>query len=188
MKSTGRLMTLSGQMPKRLFESPLERDPYTILEYANVLDINRAWRVLSMRCWIQEDVAGLGFLNNGIIAFDVQLNTDDILFPSAMNNAGDNRAVGFGNLLYSVADNWTKSPSPTFTGAGRGIVNQEYFIHPDRIVQNKLVLCAAGNGSQALTENTGGYTMNYMVYLEEVDITPTESIVYNIKSKAQDIS
>jgi len=188
MKSTGRLMTLSGQMPKRLFDSPLERDPYTILEYANVLDINRAWRVLSMRCWIQEDTTELGFLDDGMISFDVQLNTDDILFPNAMNNAGDNRAVGFGNMLYSVSSGFYKSSSPAYTGAPRGIMNQEYFIHPDRIVQNKLVLCASGDGAQALTENKPGYTMNYIVYLEEVDITPTESIVYNIKSKAQDIS
>lgn len=187
MKRTGKLMTLSGQMPKRLFDEPLFRNPHTVLEYSNVLDINRAWRVLDFRCWIQEDVSDLGFTEAGLLSFDVQLNTDEILNPVAFNNAGDNRAVGFGNMLYSVSDGMYK-PGFAFTGGTRGIMNQEYFIHPDRIVQNKLILCATGDGAQALTENKPGYTMNYMIYLEEVDITPTESIVYNIKSKAQDIS
>ena len=44
MKKTGKTLTLSGQMPKRQFGMEMFRNPHTILEYSNVLDINRAWK------------------------------------------------------------------------------------------------------------------------------------------------
>jgi hypothetical protein len=50
-----------------------------------------------------------------------------------------------------------------------------------------LTISAQAPGSSDL-EAAAGYTLNYVVNLEEVEITPIESIVYNIKSKAQDLA
>jgi len=58
---------------------------------------------------------------------------------------------------------------------------------PDHIIQNKLTISAYSGGSSGV-EGLDGYTLNYIVYLEEYDITPSESIIYNIKGKAQDLS
>jgi len=165
----------------------LDRDPHTILEYSNVLDINRAWRVLDFKAWIQEDTAQLGFTIPGLIGFDVQLSTDEIPNSNDWNNAGENRALGWGTFGYNCMD-CTYDLRAGFTGAPRILMPGDYFMHPDRIVQNKLTIGAAGSGADALVENKPGYTMNYIVYLEEVEISPQESIIYNIKSKAQDIS
>ena len=90
MKLTGKTLTLSGQMPKRSFNQQLFRDPYTILEYANVLDINKAWRLKDFKCWIQEDGRDLGVMTeNATFGLDVQLSTDDIPNSADWNNAGD---------------------------------------------------------------------------------------------------
>jgi hypothetical protein len=58
----------------------------------------------------------------------------------------------------------------------------------DHVVQNKLTISAGASGNAQLEAITTGYTLNYIVNLEEYDITPVESIIFNIKSKAQDLS
>ena len=79
MKRTGKTLTLSGQMPKRLFGQQIFRDPHTILEYSNVLDINRAWRVVDFHCWIMENDKELGDLtNNAQFGVDVQFQINQI--------------------------------------------------------------------------------------------------------------
>jgi len=51
-----------------------------------------------------------------------------------------------------------------------------------------LTISAQGTGGNAVIEALEGYTLNYIVYLEEYDITPDESIIFNIKGKAQNVS
>lgn len=187
MKRTGKTLTLSGQMPKRLFGTQLFRFPHTILEYSNVLDINRAWRIKDFKCWIQENDKELGPIGENLqFGLDVQLSTDDIPNDADWNNAGDNRAVGWGTLSYFIGDGQYK-PTASFAGASRMLMNSEYWMMPDHIIQNKLTISAYSGGSSGV-EGLTGYTLNYIVYLEEYDITPSESIIYNIKGKAQDLS
>ena len=60
---------------------------------------------------------------------------------------------------------------------------------PDHIIQNKLIIGYTAVGPQAVVEAAQNkYELNYIVELEEWDITPVESIFHNIKSKAQDLS
>jgi hypothetical protein len=183
MKKTGKTLTLSGQMPKRAFMQQLFRDPHTILEYSNVLDINKAWKVKDFRCWIQE--SSFGQTADAYITVDTQLSTDDIPNANDWNNAGENRAIGWGTLAYNCNAMTSKPQSPA--GTPRSLENSEYFMHPDHLIQNKLTISAHAFGDQSTLENKE-YTLNYIVYLEEYDISPTESIIFNIKSKAQDLS
>lgn len=185
MKRTGKILTLSGQLPKRNFASPLSRDPHTILEYSNVLDISKAWRVIDFKCWIQETALEMGINKEVAIGMDVQLSTDEIPNGPDWNNAGENRAVGWGTLSYWVTQANLK-PTIVMAGHSRMLMNSEYWMMSDHVIQNKLTISAQAPGSSDL-EAANGYTLNYIVNLEELDITPTESIVYNIKSKAQDI-
>lgn len=188
MKLTGKTLTLSGQMPKRSFNQQLFRDPYTILEYANVLDINKAWRLKDFKCWIQEDGRDLGVMTeNATFGLDVQLSTDDIPNSADWNNAGDNRAVAWGTLAYALSDTYA-GKTQAFSGFQRMLLNSEYFVQPEHVIQNKLTISAASAGQNSEIEGLTGYTLNYLVYLEEIEITPSESIIYNIKGKAQDVS
>ncbi|GAH90431.1 unnamed protein product [marine sediment metagenome] len=185
MKRTGKTLTLSGQMPKRLFGSPIERDPHVILEYANVLDISKAWRVKDFSCWIQQSALVMGITEQTQVGIDVQLSTDDIPNFPDWNNAGENRAISWGTLSYFFGDGQYK-PQALAVQPSRLLMNSEYWVLPDHVVQNKLTLGAGCAGASTL-ENSNGYILNYIVNLEELDITPTESIIYQIKSKAQDV-
>lgn len=188
MKATGKRLVLSGLLPAKLFWNPLERDPVTILEYANVLDITRAWKVKSFRCWLKSNVADMGFAGDCKLNFRYQLNTDDIPYAPDWFNAGDNRAIAWGTTAYDCLQDGIKA-GPPFTGAGAQLTNEEVFFQPDHIVQNKLVIGYTGIGPQAIVEAaSNSYELNYIIELEEWDITPTESIFHNIKSKAQDLS
>lgn len=187
MKRTGKTLTLSGQMPKRPFSQQLFRDPHTVLEYANVLDINRAWKVKKFSTWIQETATEMGaFTSPFTFGLDVQLSTDEIPVANDWNNAGDNRAIGWGTLSYDVEDSSSKNVA-LFTGGQRRLMYSEYWLHPDNIVQNKLTISAQSTGGNAVVESLDGYTLNYIIELEEVEITPVESIVFNIKSQGQSL-
>lgn len=188
MKRTGKTLTLSGQMPPRLFGQQLFRDPHTILEYSNVLDVKRAWRVRDFSVWIQESANDfIGLTGPQQFGLECQLSSDDIPNAADWNNAGDNRAVGWGNLTYFLGDGQYK-PAVAYQGSSKMLMNSEYWMMEDHIIQNKLTISAQALGAAGLEAVTNGYTLNYIVNLEEWDITPIESIVFNIKSKAQDLS
>jgi len=188
MKKTGKTLTLSGQMDKRLFLTQFFRDPKTILEYSNVLDLKKAWKVKDFRCWIQETGTQLGAITeNATFGIDVQLSTDDIPNSNDWNNAEENRAIGWGTLSYALSDTYAGKTN-AFNGVQRMLLNSEYWMHPEHLVQNKLTISAQGTGANAQIEGLDGYTLNYIVYLEEYDITPDESIIFNIKGKAQNVS
>ena len=187
MKATGKTLVLSGLLPSKLFGSAVFRDPVTILEYANVLDISRAWKVKSFRCWLKSTVAEMNFLHDCKLAFRYQLNTDDIPNSPDWFNAGDNRAIAWGTTAYDCIGEGIKNLA--YSGAGTQLLNEEIFLQPDHIVQNKLVIGYQGVGPQLVVEAAANqYQLNYIIELEEWDITPTESIFHNIKSKAQDLS
>lgn len=189
MKRTNRTMTLAGTTPRKLFGSQLFRDPITILEYSNVLDINKAWRIKSMRCWIKDTLQEMSIPSDCNINIRYQLNTDDIPYSGDWFNAGDNRAICFGTTAYSL-NGYAWKPAGAFSGSGVALLNEEVFIKPEHIIQNKLTLGYMGIGPQDVVESasTVGYSLNYLVELEEWDITPVESIIFNIKAKAQDLS
>ena len=186
MKKTGKTLTLSGQMPQRQFGELLFRDPKTILEYSNVLDINKAWKVKDFRCWIQGTCNDMGINKEACTGLDVQLSTDNIPNSGDWNNATENRAIGWGTLSYWFTQSNIKVSTPQ-AGLARMLMNSEYWMHPDHLIQNKLTISAQATGNTDLEAATG-YVLNYIVYLEEYDITPSESIVFNIKGKAQNVS
>ena len=92
MKRTGKTLTLSGLLPAKLFGSQIFRDPVTILEYSNVLDITRAWKVKDVRCFLKSNALELGFLEDCLINVRYQMNTDDIPNSNDWYNAGANRS------------------------------------------------------------------------------------------------
>ncbi len=53
MKGTGKTLTLSGTLPPKLFYSQLFRDPHPVLEYSNVLDLTKAWKIKEVKCRLQ---------------------------------------------------------------------------------------------------------------------------------------
>jgi hypothetical protein len=183
-------MTLAGTTPYTLFTGEMHRQPLTILEYSNVLDISKAWRVKNFRVWIKSSAQEMNLLADSLLNLKYQLNTDDM--DIGYFNIGDNRTIGMGTTAYNVSGygyNPDKSLTLGFSGAGVQLMNEEVFMKEDHVVQNKLVLGYQVIGPQQVVEAASNmYMCNYLVELEEYDISPTESIIFNIKAKGQDLS
>lgn len=186
MKRTGKTLTLSGQLAKRQAGVDIGVDPTTILEYGNVLDINKAWKVVSYRVWLQErDGASLGLTDEAVMTLYTQLNTDFVQpVGPTWYNAEINRSIAYSNTLYNATVPAYRAG--VYSNSGVGIQNQAYFIQPEHIVQNNLILGTQLQGGGSAENAT--YTVNYIVYLEEYDISANESIIFNVKSKGQDLS
>ena len=173
MKTTGKRMTLRGQIPDCRFD---QWETKNILDYVNVLDISKAWRVVYYMHWLGDypsrDSTGLGqeWSLNGI------LSTDDLAVVES--NANDNRQIAWSNQLYSTGGK--------VAGAyGDGLMQEQYVIDPDHIIQKRLdinFLPQGGTSMESLFVD-----VNFIVYLEEIEITANESIISTIKQSAQNI-
>jgi len=183
MKMTGREMTLRGTISQQLNRAFA---PHNIFEYANVLDLSKAWKVKGYAVWAQGWRDGFA-TNNALDSASIEsfLATDIGIFDSAsvlMNNSPeDNRQIAWGNVRLSMGAgdkaNNTQSQS---------VAQEHYWIDPQHIIQDELNLYLRIGASDAYEGQIKNF--NYIVYLEEVEITPVESIIFNIKGKSQDLS
>lgn len=183
MKDTSKTMTLAGTIYQTQFNRSMLNE--TILEYTNVLDIGRAWKVKSFDCWIASDVDSMVFVQNCLIDFRFSLATDEVGNAADYWKAGDNRLIGFKEVAYACAEDYYK-PIAAYSGAPTQNLNVETYMKPNHIIQNRLDIAFSGTGSHSIHESAY-FDFNYIIELEEVTVTPTESIVFNIKSAAQDL-
>lgn len=184
MKRNSKTMTLRGSL-----STVVNRDwfQYNILEYSNVLDLSKAWKVIGYSVW------PTGFRDGFAASLTLQtasiesfLATDINIFDTAniqiLNSPEDNRQIAWGNTLVNLA-------SADKVGAStkvQSVESQHFWIDPNHIIQDELNLylrIGASNEYEGAIKQ-----MNYIVYLEEYEITDIESIVYNIKGKSQDLS
>lgn len=183
MKETNRTMTLRGTIPC-VFNANF--DSYKIFEYANVLDLNKAWKVDGYACWLQ------GYRNEfqasndlskasieSFLATDINIKDTAIIFMN--NSPQDNRQIAWGNTLVDLG-----SADKVNNTKVQSVLNESYWIDPDHIVQDELNLNLRLGGSDV--EEGSIKRVNYIVYLREVTITDEESIIMNIKGKSQDLS
>jgi len=174
MKSTGRTLTLRGTT-----EAFRGADWYSenILDYANVLDISKAWKLLYCQVWFVESPTRTTYMGGQENSLDILLSTE--LPVPVQNRADDNRLIAWINQCYSAGGK--------VAGAnGHGMLNEQVVIDPDHIIQKELNI-----SFKYLAGTTGEDTdieVNYIVYLEEYDITPTESIISTIKQSAQSLN
>ena len=173
MKFTGKTLTLRGTT------SPMDPGAWyseNILDYANVLDINKAWKIKWFEVWSAESL-GLQSAGSRVYwSLESLLSTENIL--NVANRADDNRLIAWSNQYYGMGE----SPS----SKAQGIVNAQVIIDPDHIIQKELNINFLPLTGSTLEGTT--LTMNFIVYLEEVDITATESIIYTIKQSAQSLN
>ena len=100
MKENQGSMVLSGVLEGVIMGS-FSDNIKTILEYSNVLDISKAWRVKDFKVWLKSTPEEIGIANWGNMAIRCQLNTDD-MGREAYWNAGDNRAIAFMEAAYGL--------------------------------------------------------------------------------------
>ena len=96
-----------------------------------------------------------------------------------LNRADDNRLIAWSNQGYHLG-------GKAVGANAMGITGHQVVIDPDHIIQKELNITFRMLGGSTFENLT---TMaNYIVYLEEYQITPTESIVSTIKQSAQSLN
>ncbi|GAG84519.1 unnamed protein product, partial [marine sediment metagenome] len=159
MKPTGKSMVLSGVLETGIMY-PYDQNLKTVLEYSNVLDITKAWRVKDFKVWLKSTPEEIGIANWGYMAIRYQLNTDSMVRADFWD-AADNRAIAFGEVSYGMNSYNDKQTFGQPTPATLLQYNQH--IQPDHTIQNQLDLAA-----EVVFPEAGGMLvdLNYIIYLE----------------------
>lgn len=178
MKRTKRTLTLRGT---HTFQVSPKFDFEQILDYANVLDISMGWKVRDYEVMIQNPNLGSAFVREDL-SLETILATDTLETGWAggdpRQDMSDNRQIAWGNQLYKCG------VSPTATVFGLNSTHE--IVDPDHLVQNQLNIGFRISADPAVVEGVE-VVCNWIVYLDEYNITPSESIVFNIKGQAQDV-
>lgn len=186
----GRIMTLRGELDFQFgrstgFGTGAEHE---LFSYTSI-DRQRAWKVKFARVWVQELINQVGPDQRAVAQFTLATDTlgirnadvTDIDTAKAWENlmgAGDNRTIGWLTTDYLNRDNTTAD-----------FLMQSYrapdmLLDADRIVTNELYLSCYGLHEANSDIDT---VINYYIELEEMKITPSESILQQLKGIGQDI-
>eukprot|EP01051_Picozoa_sp_SAG22_P017834 SAG22_NODE_2846_length_2161_cov_2.347721_3_plen_187_part_00 len=185
MKETGKKLTLRGSVTKPVGDN-FSTNGFKILEYANVLDLKKAWKVEGYAIWPVGWRTGFG-ADTSLASASIEsfLATDGNITDSATvfiaNNARDNRQIAWGNTWIT-----TGSGDKALSIKVQAVRDEHYWIDPSHIVQNDLRLFLRIGSTEAYEGEPK--EINYIIYLREVEITPSESIIQNVKGKSQDLS
>lgn len=191
----GRIMTLRGS-----YDAPIgtattfgRSGIKQVFDYESA-NRTRGWKVKYARVWIQEATGGTTGGDSRLL-LQVSLATDEISEPSGgITNAatardwqgrigaGDNRTIAWASLDYQNRDN----TSADFVVAAPGAGNGDLLVDADRVITNELWICSYGV-TEASSWATPGAGCNYYIELEEVKLSPKESILQQIKGIGQDI-
>jgi len=184
MKRSEKSMTLRGSMD---VEVNRQFTQFNILEYSNVLDLTKAWKVVGYSVWPTgwRDGFGAEFILQ-TASIESFLATDINIFDTGtiqiLNSPEDNRQIAWGNTLVNLGSGDKVGASSKV----QSVSDEHYWIDPNHIIQDELNLylrVGASNEYEGVIKQ-----MNYIVYLEEYEISDIESIVYNLKGKSQDLS
>ena len=173
MKATGKTLTLRGTYVNADWDSWNTKN---ILDYANVLDINKAWRVRWVETWLSTPVGLLAAGSRTDMSITTMLDTEAVANP--VNRADDNRQIAWGSQAYTLG----RGPASKTTG----FIGNQVVIDPDHIVQKELNINFLPAGDSVVEGVT--LDINFIVYLEEIQITANESIVSTIKQSAQSLN
>ena len=171
----GRNTAYGGSTEKRLFA------------YES-MDRTRGWRVTYASVWIQELIHGTGGGDSRALA-QWTLSTDTlgaVIISTAATarewerrmGPSDNRTIAWGTADYQTREN----TNADFLVANR--IDSPMRLDVDRLVTNELWVQAFGvtEGGADLTLQCG-----YLIELEEVKITPSESVLQQLKGIGQDV-
>ena len=187
MKNTSRRLTLRGSITRKF--NAEWNDPvlggHVVLEYANVLDLKKAWKVEGYGVWLKDYRKASPAIDLSTCSIESFLATDDGITDTGnvlmCNNPQDPRQIAWGNTMLDLG-----KADKVNTTKVQGVFNEAFCIDPDHIIQDELRLFTRLSGSDV--EEGKLHDINYIIWLREVEITPAESIIQNIKGKSQDLS
>lgn len=168
----------------------MTKKSHTIFAYESP-DQTKSWKIKEIQVWMNPMIESGG---DGRSILNYCLSTDFLDEPAsgtgvAMRayasqfNAGDNRGIAWGMTDYQNRDASTLD----YRVPGQGIVPFGMIADGRRAI-NYLIL-----NTMVATENSAiaalnGTVINYRIVMEEIKVTPTESILHQIRGISQDVN
>lgn len=182
---TGRCKTLRGLSYVELGKSNMNQ---SIFSYEAV-DMRRGWKVTHAQAWWADPKTDMKNWNPAEYScVRMKIQTDTIADPTSPTttatalNPSDNREIGWVTRTYQ-APNYV---SGVVEGPVQFPVFEDCIIDPDHVVTRELLLSFPVQGGPS-SEGMFAYVA-WIVHMEEISITPSESILQTIKGMAQDMN
>jgi len=149
-------------------------------------DRTRGWKVKGAWLWIDTKAGNTISSNNNPIVVGC-LTTDSIdstgfgVRMNALTSVDDNRTFGWVQVHYRGFDAQDYFVPHASTPASQG-----FLLDLDRIVTNEMYMYVNCLTNDGLT-TPNPVTVNYLIHLEEIKISPSQSILQQLKGIGQDI-
>ena len=175
--SRRKLLTLRGTLP--VTQDALGPSPHQIFSYEDNA-LTKGWKVREAYVWPASVRLAFGS-GTGQFLMQSVLHTDTGLDMSDWGKWGafDNRIIGWNNTTFQErAGNFPSNNASSFVPASQMILD------PDHVIARELYVSFQ---SQSDGGDSPPMEWNYLVVLEPMKLTPSETILSIIKSVAQDI-
>ena len=168
----GRVHTLRGTI---VSSDEVLLPPQLIFDYASA-DQTRAWKVIDI-CFFPVSTKHNALERSSMSAHNFQLATD-LGFDQYRLDASENRTFAWETI---TLDNSVTAPVLVSAFAARTDC-----VDPDHLITDQLYLSYVPE--TVATESTIDFEWSYMIRLEAMKISTSESILQAIKGKGQDVS
>lgn len=181
MSKLARAFSLRGEI--EIDDNAILPVPQLIFSYESP-DRTRAWKIRNVYVWPREvdREIGTGDVQGLLLA---AIMTDTATYTGGMNditNVMDNRQCAWSNQQYNLRAGGTDFITRNGAGTPGGF---GFIIDEDTVVTNQLYLNLAFRTESATSPSR---KWNYLVTLDEMKISPWQSIFQQIKGIGQDIS
>lgn len=187
------MRTLVGSFDSNLYSNGrIQQDEHVIFAY-EAQDQTKSWRIREVQCWLNPMVESGGdsrailyyCLSTDFLTPPPDTTTPGLRTYAEQFNASDNRGIAWGMVDYQNRD----ASTADFRVPGQGIIPFGMIADGRRAV-NYLILntLTATESSAILPTGAGKNTINYRVLLEEIKVSPEESILHQVRGIAQDVN
>ena len=168
----------------------LSKKSHTIFAYESP-DQTKSWKIKEIQVWMNPMIESGG---DGRSILNYCLSTDFLDEPvsgtgvamrayASQFNAGDNRGIAWGMTDYQNRDASTLD----YRVPGQGIIPFGMIADGRRAI-NYLILNTMVSTENSAIPATDGTVINYRIVMEEIKVTPTESILHQIRGISQDVN
>ena len=179
--------TLVGSFGMRLSANGVPSAAEHIVFAYESSDQTKSWKIKEIQCWLDPQVEAGGdsrallqyCLTTDFLTPPASSLTADVRVYARQFNAEDNRGIAWGMMDYQNRDAATSDfrvPSFEFNAIADG-----------RRAINYLILNVIQNSEGSALSPTGGSVVNYRILMEEITVTPSESILHQVRGLAQDV-
>lgn len=146
-------------------------------------DRTRGWIVEGAWTWVADPFVTVSSDSNGMILANLatdampNLNKEDIINPD------DNRSIGWNTKQY-IVKNGAGGAKDFVVPNAIGIADMAFLLDLDRIITNDLHINAVYFDSASETQSV---KLGYMIVLREVSLSPSQSLLQQLKGIGQNV-